>query len=59
MNSNGYFTLSNIALLQTADQILELIRLRFKKELNYSINQVSEAFILKFRNCESYLFGRD
>jgi len=29
------------------------------KDLNFSINEKNEAYILKFRNCDSYLFGTE
>ena len=59
INQKGYFTLSNVALLQTADQVLDIIKIKFSKDLNFSIDAKNEAYILKFRNCNSYLFGTE
>lgn len=55
----GCFTLSNVSLLQTADQIIDVISNKFEKDLRFNIDTSKFAYILKFRNCDSYLYGPD
>lgn len=59
IHKKGYFTLTNVALLQTADQVLDIIKIKFSKDLNFTIDAKKNAYILKFRNCNSYLFGTE
>lgn len=56
---NGYFILSRISLLQTADQVIDMISTKLEKEMHLLIDHTKHAFILKFRNCDSYLYGPD
>jgi hypothetical protein len=56
---NGYFILNRISLLQTADQVIDMISTKLEKEMHLHIDSARYAYILKFRNCDSYLYGPD
>jgi hypothetical protein len=38
IHKQGCFTLSNVSLLQTADQIIDVISTKFEKDLRYNID---------------------
>ncbi len=57
IDKEGFFILKHISLLQTADQVIDVIQVRIEKEYLLQIDSNRYAFILKFRNSDSYLFG--
>ena len=59
IQKQGCFTLSNVSLLQTADQIIDVISTKFEKDLKLNFDSHKDAYILKFKNCDSYLYGPD
>lgn len=46
-----------MSLLQTADQTIDIITMKFQKEIGYVIDTRKKAYILKFRNYDSFLYG--
>lgn len=59
IKENGCFILPNVSLLQSADQVIDKIRFKFHEEFGFNLNPLEQAYILKFKNCDSYLYGAD